>query len=70
MVHGGLSTQEDVTLAQIEAIPRNREPPQTGLMSDLLWAGPLQRYLSIAELPSIDATNRLLIECTNFPSVP
>lgn len=39
VVHGGLRTEEEVTLAQIEALPRDREPPQTGLMSDLLWAG-------------------------------
>jgi serine/threonine-protein phosphatase 5 len=39
VVHGGLSTQEDVTLAQIESIPRGKEPPPSGLYSDLLWAG-------------------------------
>lgn len=39
VVHGGLSTEGEVTLAQIEAIPRNREPPPSGLMSELLWAG-------------------------------
>ena len=37
---GGISTQDGGTsLAQIEAITRNREPPESGLMSDLLWAG-------------------------------
>lgn len=41
ITHGGLSTMEGgVTLAQIEAIPRNREPPESGLMADLLWSDP------------------------------
>lgn len=39
VVHGGLSTQEGVTLDDIAKIPRGRELPQSGLMSDLLWAG-------------------------------
>ena len=38
VVHGGLSTQDDgrITLAQISAIPRGREPPESGLMSELV----------------------------------
>jgi serine/threonine-protein phosphatase 5 len=41
VVHGGLSTQEGgVTLSNIENVPRNREPPESGLMSDLLWSDP------------------------------
>lgn len=42
VVHGGISTQEEgeISLAAIEAIPRNREPPESGLMSDLLWSDP------------------------------
>jgi len=41
VVHGGLSTQPDVTLATIRKLDRNREPAeQGGLMSDLLWADP------------------------------
>lgn len=39
VVHGGLSTEDGVTLKRIEEIPRNCEPPESGLMSDLLWAG-------------------------------
>lgn len=39
VVHGGISTQEGVTLEDIAKIPRGREIPQSGLMSDLLWAG-------------------------------
>lgn len=38
IVHGGLSTQDDgrITLAQINALPRGREPPESGLMSELV----------------------------------
>lgn len=39
VVHGGLSTQPGVTLADIRALNRDREPPSTGLMADLLWSG-------------------------------
>ena len=39
VVHGGLSTEEGVTLDDIAKVPRGREIPQGGLMSDLLWAG-------------------------------
>jgi len=40
VVHGGLSTIDNLTLDMIEAIPRGCEPPEQGLMSDLLWADP------------------------------
>jgi serine/threonine-protein phosphatase 5 len=41
VVHGGLSTQDGgVTLQNIENLARNREPPESGLMSDLLWSDP------------------------------
>eukprot|EP00127_Corallochytrium_limacisporum_P005686 Clim_evm65s210 gene=Clim_evmTU65s210 len=40
VVHGGLSSEDDVTLDDIRKIDRNREPPEGGLMSDLLWADP------------------------------
>lgn len=41
VVHGGISTQDEgiVSLSSIENIPRGREPPESGIMSDLLWAG-------------------------------
>lgn len=40
VVHGGLFSDENVTLADIEKIDRNREPPEGGLMSDLMWSDP------------------------------
>ena len=45
VVHGGLTTQPDVTLSDIEELPRGREPPESGLMSDLLWSGALTRLI-------------------------
>ncbi|TDH65242.1 uncharacterized protein CCR75_006060 [Bremia lactucae] len=40
VVHGGLFSDENVTLADIEKVDRNREPPESGLMSDLMWSDP------------------------------
>ena len=42
VVHGGISTENngEVSLDAIEKIKRGREPPESGLMSDLLWADP------------------------------
>lgn len=42
VVHGGLSTINNgcVTLKEIEELRRDREPPESGLMSDLLWSDP------------------------------
>lgn len=40
VVHGGLFSEENVTLDGIAKIDRNREPPESGLMSDLMWSDP------------------------------
>jgi serine/threonine-protein phosphatase 5 len=40
VTHGGLSTTEGVTLEDIRNIKRGMEPPEMGLMSDLLWSDP------------------------------
>jgi serine/threonine-protein phosphatase 5 len=51
VVHGGLSTQEGgVALEEIRKIPRFREPPESGLMSDLLWSGKRILLLSFYKL--------------------
>ena len=42
ITHGGLSTQADVTSKQIEDISRNRQPPDYGLMCELLLSDPMQ----------------------------
>lgn len=38
--HGGLPSYDDVTLKDIKNIYRYIEPPEKGLMCDILWADP------------------------------
>mmetsp|Transcript_14455 Transcript_14455/g.20380 ORF Transcript_14455/g.20380 Transcript_14455/m.20380 type:complete len:553 (-) Transcript_14455:96-1754(-) len=40
ITHGGLPVTPGVTLDDIRKIPRGCEPPESGLMSDLLWSDP------------------------------
>jgi len=40
VVHGGLFQKDGVKLDDIRAIKRGREPPESGLMSDMLWSDP------------------------------
>jgi len=40
VVHGGLFGEDGVKIEQVQKADRKREPPQTGLMSDMLWADP------------------------------
>ena len=45
VVHGGLCSEDHVTLEGIRKINRRREPPIEGPMCDLLWADPQVIYL-------------------------
>ena len=38
--HGGLFSNEDITLKAIAATDRRREPPESGIMCELLWSDP------------------------------
>jgi len=40
VVHGGLFSQEGVTLEDIRKIHRNQQPPDSGLMCEMLWSDP------------------------------
>jgi len=40
VLHGGLFSRDDVTLADIAAIDRRCEPPEQGIMCELLWSDP------------------------------
>ena len=40
VVHGGLFQQPGVKLDDIRRVPRNREPPEQGIMSDIMWSDP------------------------------
>lgn len=38
--HGGLFKEDGVTLDKIRKVNRNRQPPDEGIMCDLLWSDP------------------------------
>jgi serine/threonine-protein phosphatase 5 len=40
ITHGGLFDTTDVTLDMIRKVERNRQPPESGIMTDALWADP------------------------------
>jgi len=40
VMHGGLFAEDGVTLDDIRSIDRNRQPPEDGLMCNLLWSDP------------------------------
>lgn len=40
VTHGGLLSEPGVTLDDIRAIRRDRQPPEEGIMCDLLWSDP------------------------------
>ena len=40
VLHGGLFSNDDVTLDDIRKINRFREPPDEGIMCELLWSDP------------------------------
>ncbi|KAI4497466.1 hypothetical protein M0802_007477 [Mischocyttarus mexicanus] len=40
VMHGGLFSRDNVTLEEIKQIDRNRQPPEEGVMCDLLWSDP------------------------------
>lgn len=40
VTHGGLPAEDGMTLKDISAVRRGREPPDSGIMSDLMWSDP------------------------------
>lgn len=40
VVHGGLFSQDNITLDQIRKVNRECEPPDEGLMTEMLWSDP------------------------------
>jgi len=44
VMHGGLFSKDDITLADIKATERNRQPPEEGIMCELLWSDPQPMY--------------------------
>jgi len=43
VVHGGLFSQDNVKLDDIKKIDRFRQPPDSGIMSELMWSDPSPR---------------------------
>jgi len=41
VMHGGLPSDDDVTLDDIRALKRGKQPERHGLMADLMWADPM-----------------------------
>nr|CAG4646148.1 EOG090X03S1 [Macrothrix elegans] len=66
VMHGGLFSRDDVTLDDIRVTDRNRQPPEEGIMCELLWSdpqpmkgrSPSKRGVGIQFGP--DVTNRFL----------
>ncbi|CAG9321204.1 unnamed protein product [Blepharisma stoltei] len=42
VVHGGLFAQDGIKLADIDNTDRVREPPESGIMCDILWSDPIK----------------------------
>ncbi|XP_062498876.1 serine/threonine-protein phosphatase 5-like, partial [Corticium candelabrum] len=40
VMHGGLFSRDDVTIDDIRQVDRHREPPDEGIMCELLWSDP------------------------------
>jgi len=40
VLHGGLFRQEGIKLNDLKSIKRNQQPPESGLMCELLWSDP------------------------------
>lgn len=43
-VHGGLFSQDNITLDQIRKVNRDQEPPDEGLMTEMLWSDPQPKH--------------------------
>ncbi|KAL3142834.1 hypothetical protein ABBQ38_003127 [Trebouxia sp. C0009 RCD-2024] len=61
VVHGGLFSKDGVKLSDIRSIDRHREPPEDGLMCEMLWSdpkpsegrGPSQRGVGVGFGPDV-----------------
>ncbi|XP_053614016.1 serine/threonine-protein phosphatase 5 [Plodia interpunctella] len=40
VMHGGLFSKDDITLEDIRHVDRNKQPPEDGIMCELLWSDP------------------------------
>nr|XP_014343894.1 PREDICTED: protein PPP5D1 [Latimeria chalumnae] len=49
IMHGGLFSEDGITLDDIRKIERNRQPPDSGPMCDLLWSDPQPQMIWSAQ---------------------
>ena len=40
VMHGGLFSSDEVTIEDLKNVERNRQPPEEGIMCELLWSDP------------------------------
>lgn len=40
VMHGGLFSSDEVTIDDLRGVERNRQPPEEGIMCELLWSDP------------------------------
>jgi len=40
VMHGGLFSKDEISLDDIRVTDRNRQPPEEGIMCELLWSDP------------------------------
>lgn len=43
VMHGGLFSSDEVTIDDLRNVERNRQPPEEGIMCELLWSDPQQQ---------------------------
>jgi diadenosine tetraphosphatase ApaH/serine/threonine PP2A family protein phosphatase len=41
VVHGGLFSRDDVKLDELRRLDRNQQPPDSGLMCEMMWSDPM-----------------------------
>jgi serine/threonine-protein phosphatase 5 len=41
VVHGGLFSRDDVKLDELRRVDRNQQPPDSGLMCEMMWSDPM-----------------------------
>ncbi|XP_041269602.1 serine/threonine-protein phosphatase 5, partial [Onychostruthus taczanowskii] len=58
IMHGGLFSEDGVTLDDIRKIERNRQPPDSGPMCDLLWSDP-QPQVSSQVSPNVPCSDQM-----------
>lgn len=65
VMHGGLFSSDEVTIDDLRAVERNRQPPEEGIMCELLWSDPQPQT---GRSPSKRGVGCQFGECSDFLS--